>query len=725
MQDWIESLESLNDSDIMALLQQLPPEDQKATLLEMATARGGGPKLLDHRERDVLRKREKRMLGSAIVIPEVKNPKRRERCLADPFEMMRTYYSDRFTRPFSMLHHKLVDTVIESARKGTDQAWAAPRGIGKTELLKAVLVYLILAQIVRFPIAIGATASLAYNIFDDVKGQFETNELLYEDFPEICHPVRELEGAPQRARRQNIDGVRTRIIWKSSKLIQLPYVPGSPYGGVKLAYYGLDGAFRGVNIAGGRPDLALVDDPETRDSARNPEQVAIREQTMDRDIGGLGGHGAKFCRVVITTIQNRFCYSWRVTDPAIKPAFDGKRFGLIETWPTELEMWQEYVTRRQNAQRHGDKLAKDATRYFLENYDRMIAGAKLNDDGYDPQIVDGEPQVHHPLQAAYNWIATNDMAAFMAEKQNEPEAEEVVETEALSAALVRSRLAVQTQGVIPDGTERIVAAMDMGKRLSHWVVIAFKNPGIGTVIDYGCKATFATNEADLESKSALELMLKNLILDWIEDDLKPYKIDGALVDSGAFTDAVYAACRQARQKQFPLFAAKGWDNKRFKMPQAKKGVVLFDQCYAHYDASQELWLYNVNTEYWKMWTHSRFAVAPYTDDGDRTAGSLALYHPGQDIKRHSAYSHHIIAEELTRVPVGSGYLNQMILKSKNNHWLDATALGCAVGGVFKIRVLSRDELTAAAKPVSRPAPVRQAVGGMTRPNFSAGNFIRR
>jgi hypothetical protein len=297
-----------------------------------------------------------------------------------------------------------------------------------------------------------------------------------------------------------------------------------------------------------------------------------------------------------------------VTDPAIKPAFDGKRFGLIEQWPTELDMWQEYVTRRQNAQRHGDKIAKDATKYFLENYDKMIAGVVMNDDGFDPQIVDGEPQVHHAIQAAYNWIATNDMAAFLAEKQNEPEAEEIVETEALSAALVRSRLAVQTQGVLPDNTERIVAAIDVGKRLSHWVVIAFRNPGIGTIIDYGCKATYATNEKDLESKAALDVMLKNLLLDWIEDDLKPYKIDGALADSGAFTDAVYAACRQARANGLPMFPSKGWDNKRFKMPQAKKGVVLFDQCYAHYDASQELWLYNVNTEYWKMWTHSRFAV---------------------------------------------------------------------------------------------------------------------
>jgi hypothetical protein len=85
----------------------------------------------------------------------------------------------------------------------------------------------------------------------------------------------------------------------------LPYVPGSPYGGVKLTYHGLDAAFRGINIRGARPDLALVDDPETRDSARNPEQVALREMTMDRDIGGLGGHGKKFCRVVITTIQNQ------------------------------------------------------------------------------------------------------------------------------------------------------------------------------------------------------------------------------------------------------------------------------------------------------------------------------------------------------------------------------------------------------------------------------------
>ena len=681
------------------------------------------PKTLDHRARDVLRKRERRLAACAITIPEVRDWDRRRACLEDPFRFFKTYMGDRFTRPFSQLHVRIVESVLTCAKNGYDQAFAAPRGIGKTEIVKALLIYLILAQIVRFPIAIGATASLAYKIFDDVKYQFENNDLLLEDFPEICHPVRELEGAPQRAARQNVDGRLTRIVWKSSELLSFPYVLGSPYGGVKLAYVGLDGAVRGLNVRGDRPDLGLIDDPETRDSARNPEQCLIRENTIDRDIKGLAGHGRRFSRIILTTVQNSFCYSARVTDPKIKPAFDGRRFALVETWPTALEMWNEYVTRRQNAQAQGDKHAWDAVQFFVANYDAMIAGVKLNDDTFDACQVDGKPTVLHAIQECYNWIADNGMGAFLAEKQSEPEAENIIETEALSAALIRSRLAMQTQGMVPDGTERITAALDMGKRLSHWVVIAWRNPGIGTIIDYGVKTTYAENERDLETKVGLEFALKNAILDWAEDDLKKYKLDAAFIDSGTFTDAVYAAVRQLQR---PFFATKGWDQKRFRMQKQRADVWPFDQCYAAWQDDQELFLYHVNTEYWKMWTHSRFAVLPYTDDGDRTPGSLAVYHPGQNIKQHSAFSHHIVAEELQRVPVQGGHVARMVEKSSNNHWLDATALAACGAGCFKIRVLTRP-VTVSAQPQPQPQPrtASRFSGANVRPNFKAGNFLRR
>ena len=35
----------------------------------------------------------------------------------------------------------------------------------------------------------------------------------------------------------------------------------SPFGGVKMAFAGLDAAFRGMNIDDDRPDCLIIDDP--------------------------------------------------------------------------------------------------------------------------------------------------------------------------------------------------------------------------------------------------------------------------------------------------------------------------------------------------------------------------------------------------------------------------------------------------------------------------------
>jgi len=155
----------------------------------------------------------------------------------------------------------MIDTIVSRGRNGGKQAIAAPRGRGKSEIVKGLLVYLVCAQIVRFILPVAATTPLAKRLYKDFKKKLATNDLLYEDFPEICHPIRELSGAPLRAAKQHVDGRLTQIVW-TDDYISLPHVPGSPYGGVKMAYYGLDAAFRGANIDGDRPDFVLVDDPE-------------------------------------------------------------------------------------------------------------------------------------------------------------------------------------------------------------------------------------------------------------------------------------------------------------------------------------------------------------------------------------------------------------------------------------------------------------------------------
>jgi hypothetical protein len=132
-----------------------------------------------------------------------------------------------------------------------------------------------------------------------------------------------------------------------------------------MSYYGLDAAFRGVNIDGDRPDFVLIDDPETRESAASLDQIHKRETMVDQDVAGLSALGSNIAIALLTTVQNRYCYSFRVTDPTIKPAFNGRRFALVEKWPDNMEAWQTYIAKRGQAQAAGDKDAVEAVDYYL------------------------------------------------------------------------------------------------------------------------------------------------------------------------------------------------------------------------------------------------------------------------------------------------------------------------------------------------------------------------
>ena len=209
---------------------------------------------VDERSNDVLRKRELRTEGARITIPPCVNPQRRERCLADPELLLKTYFARDFKRPFGKLHTKLIESIWEIAQYGGKKALAAPRGRGKTTIVKGCIAAVVLAGFCRFPVPVGPTTSHAQELYEDFRRKINYNDLLFEDFPEICAPVRALEGAPQRAGKQHIDGILTKIQWTAEglRIADVPEKYRGPidYGGVRMEYRGLDAAIRGINGSG-------------------------------------------------------------------------------------------------------------------------------------------------------------------------------------------------------------------------------------------------------------------------------------------------------------------------------------------------------------------------------------------------------------------------------------------------------------------------------------------
>jgi hypothetical protein len=685
--DTIIYLQSLPISELKLVLSKMPREKQVQALAALMPQIRNAQS--EEREKDVQRKRSIRSESARVIIPECADPVRREKCVQDPERFLRTYFPHQYRRAFCADHKRMITAMEEIAARGGRQAIAAPRKRGKSEITKGMVCKLILSEKIRFPLAVAATTDHAHKLYMDLRTKLATNDLLLADFPEVCYPIRALEGAPQRAGKQHVDGFLTRIVWTATDYISLPYVPNSPFGGVKYTYFGLDSAIRGINIEGDRPDFITVDDPETEESARNIEQIQKRDLLLDRGVAGLGGDDRELAILILTTIQNRYCYSFRVTDRKIKPAWNGLRFGMIIKWPDRIDLWEEYVAIRHQAQTEGDQHGLKAVEFYLQNREAMDAGCEMLTDEFIPITLDnGMECVYSSLQQCWNFIANTSMAAFLTEYQNDPEPEEAIETSGLTAAKVQSRIGRTVQGQVPKDALCTVMGIDIGKRVCHWTDIACEEGAIGTIHDYGVIETYGTqlDSTDHAVERSLLASLETFAEQLKNDDRLPLL---CLIDSGRYSPVIYEFCRRFGP---PFFPSKGWQASRFRMPQKTDTKVPFEECWAHWLADENSWLYNVNTEYWKDWLHKRFIVVPYDDHENRTEGSLVLFDPVTDKKRHLSFSHHIVAEELRLVPVaGKELKREWFVKSRTNHWLDSTALACAAMSCVGIRLITNSQ----------------------------------
>lgn len=652
------------------------------------------PVINDSRSKDARRKREERAENSRITIPSCVNPERRERCLRDPALLMKTYFAKDYSRPFGKLHHALIDSIWQTAMYGGKKAVAAPRGRGKTQVVKGALAAVVLAGLVRFPVPIGPTTNHAKELYEDFRKKIMFNDLLFEDFPEICAPVRALEGAPQRAGRQHIDGVLTRIQWTADglRLADVPAKYRGPidYGGVRLEYRGLDAAIRGINRDGDRPDFVPIDEPETRESAKSDSQIEDRENAIEKDIAGLAGEDKELAQVMITTVQNRKSNSFKYTDPEIKPSWMGERFGWVEKWPDEWKkedgLWHNYMAMRAKDQRDGDRYGRTASQFFLENREAMELGGELLADNYKATVLkDGWITVHSAWQVVFNAIADTSYDAFCTEYQNDPPEAEQIQTIDLTYQHVSGCLSGLPRQELPAWAKFVTRGIDMGKVNCWYVDIAFSEDGTSSVLDYGKFMTHGLTTSS--SDQAIELaMLTALQAFTVENP--PYKIDMTFVDSGYKPEAIYEACRRLGSG---YFAIKGPDSNYWQPKQTDKNRVYYE-CHATQVVDQRgrsLWLFHPNTVFWKNWLQERLQSEPVVD-GERIPQSLALFDPpDNDGKYHIPFAKSMVSERLEHMPLpGKGFKTSWtVIDRNNNHWLDAAGYACAAAGVLGVRIV--------------------------------------
>jgi hypothetical protein len=468
----------------------------------------------NERQRDAERKRKQRAEGREIIVPVCADKKRRTRLEKNVLKWLRWYGHEEFTREFTEQQKVMIKAILVALETGEDQAIAASRGEGKSSVAEWVLMFLLLKGLIPFAVLFAATGPDAENSLDSIKERLEENERLAADYPEVCVPIRALEGSPQRAGTQLVTGKRhdngktyhgvaSNFRW-CGKEIRLPRVPGSPACGAIIATRGLDGAVRGLKRGKERPTIAVIDDPDTEESVTNETLAAKLEKKIDTTIAGLAGQKQPMARVMLTTIQRRQCVSAKFTDPEQKPSWHGRRFKLLEKPPTRMDLWEEFVQQQQADWHDG---TTKADKLYAKHQKAMDAGAVMGNPYRMPRGERSALQFFFIEVARLGWDAVNS------EYQNDPPEESGPVESGITPLRIQRQVNGMPRGVVPAGCTLLTMGIDCRKLLLHWVVRAWRPDGTPFTIDYGEHLTKGTVKG---SDEGVDLALRRALRELVE-----------------------------------------------------------------------------------------------------------------------------------------------------------------------------------------------------------------
>lgn len=611
-------------------------------------------------------------------LPAVVNPKRKQAARTDFRLFCETYLPARFPLAWSPDHLQVIQRIETAVLEGGLFAMAMPRGSGKTTLCEAACLWAALYGHHKFVALVGATMDAAREMLDSIKTEVETNPLLAEDFPEVCVPVAHIEGVPSRQNKQTHNGERTRMRWSGRESIVLPTIEGSPASGVIVKCSGLTGRLRGMKHARGdgeqvRPSLAVVDDPQTDRTAKNPLAVKERLKIINGTVLRGVGPGQTMSGLCPCTVIRPGDLADQLLDRDLNPQWQGQRAKALYAWPEDMDSWREYHARRSEELRNGGD-GSETTAWYGRRRKKMDAGAVV---GWPERYEAGElSAVEHCMK-----IALENPEVFAAEYQNEPLVEDTG-TEQLDAQAIAHRTNNVARGVVPSWCEHLVCAIDVQQSSLWWLACAFDNRFSGAVIDYGVwpeqrskyptkKSLDATLQtafphAGLEGqiRGGLDALASELLgREWRRDGGGTLRVERLLVDRGYKTVLVDRFCREHPLGNIITPAkGRGIGAKKAPMNQFKRRVG--ERIGEHWILKREgpvRWC-DVDTNHWKSFLAARLTAAI----GD--PGTLTLF--GR--QPHKLLADHLTSEYFTRVESEGRTVDEWELKPDrpDNEWLD-------------------------------------------------------
>jgi hypothetical protein len=675
----------------------------------------------DHKERMREDQRRKTKAGQDIgQPPSVEDPQRRAECWDSFRRFCECYFPERFTLAWSPDHLTVIARIEDAILHGGLFALAMPRGTGKTTLAECACIWAAITGRHGYVMPIAVNAGKVTDLLEAIKTELMVNNLLFADFPEVCHPIRALEDRANRAKGQHVEGRKTFIRWQKTTII-LPtvYVDGvaSVASGVIIRGAGLtSGGIRGSKFVRPdgktvRPSLVLLDDPQDDESAASLIQCERRLRLANGALLGMAGPGKAITVICPCTVIRKGDFADSLLDRSKSPTWVGSKFKLLHRWPDRMDLWDDYSIKRADEFRNGGD-GSATTRWYGQQKAEMDLGSVV---AWPERF---KPNELSAIQFAMNLFYDN-AEAFWSEYQNEP-LDQQQGAESLKIGELIQRLNGVPRRTVPIWATHLTAFVDVQQKVLYFMVCAWSDSFQGSVVDYGAwpdqsrryftladvqkTLARAAPGAGLEGSiyAGLDKLAKELLpRDWHNEGGHAMRIDRMLVDAnwGKSTNVVYEWCRATEFGSLVMPSHGryiGASSRSFGEYQAKPGERLGTNWLVTAKAGKRAIRHVVSdVNWWKTFVAERLK----TPMGDK--GAMTLF--GRDPQEHQMLAEHCTSEYFARVTRdGSGRtVDEWKWKAEkpDNHFWDCIVGNAVAASMEKVTLMG--EGTAAKRAMKR------------------------
>jgi hypothetical protein len=563
-------------------------------------------------------------------------------------QFLKTCFPQAYSLDFSPDHVNIIEALYRTVTQGQKKAIAMPRGSGKTTLCTHAALFALLYGYRDFLFIVAADLNAAKNLIAGLKNELSYNENLARFFPEVCTYFAACENNSHKANHQlNEEGEKTGLQCGSEKVV-FPMIPNSISSEAVVEAAGITGRIRGSRHARMdgrviRPDVVLIDDPSTDESAHSDAQNEKRLNIIKSDILGMSGPDSSMSCLVACTVIAPDDLAEQLLDRKICPEFRGEKCKILYSFPENDDLWRQYEE-LYRSEGEEDRDHDESLSFYKKNQEAMDEGAKA---GWPDRYIRGSEIT--AIQHAMNLKFELGDDAFYSEYMNEPQVLNANEY-SLNLNLVCSRVNRLPRLVVHPDVETVTSHVDINYSGLHWSIVGHSRGGLAYIIDYGrypeTEPLVSPEEAKVMSDMEIDQRIYEQLsvlhrMVFLQKELmkegKRVPIDLMGVDAGYRMKTIFRFCGNMKIQGLPVMPTVGRASKNYRpshligapgdswnvQKQAGKiqGNSVFYNADVFRERQQRMWLPEVG--------------AP---------GSISIF--GQDPREHKDLGRHVIAEEL-------------------------------------------------------------------------------